>query len=623
MRYKNRINCGLRLVYSLMLLLSVGCESRPQNDSPKQPVGVSESPDHRQLRKPDSRNASFVGSEACSECHVEIDREYHLHPMSHSASLASENQSSIESEKANFPAPKGFHYRVEATDSRLIHIEERRDSSGVILVSRAEQMSIAIGSGKRGKTFLTHDSGRLFQSPVTWYSTSKQWDLAPGYSNRNLHFERRITHECVTCHVGRVNVGQGDVDCFGDPPFLEFGIGCESCHGPGREHIAFRHAAQAGDQKLELLDPITNPSKLSTEKREAICNQCHLPTSHRILRYGRLHTDFRPGDSLHDIWVTLIQATGVDSSGSTEVVSHVPQMHASRCYQATNGKLGCNSCHSPHGVPTEKDKTDFYRSRCLNCHESKGHQCVESESSRRPTNDSCIVCHMPRLDANNVPHTSQTDHRIIRVRSRVAEPKAEGVRFTLFGDGAKVIPSNEVTRAKGILMSQFAQRDQDKLLAAAAVETLESVSGLFVDDIPLLGALATAYSVENQPQKAREIWRKVVAINPQSEEAWRGLGMLAHDLGELEEGLFALRKAMTLNPHDRISIGRSVHLLGMLKRFDEAIPLAELAVTKFPYDPQLHQWLSNAYKAVGRDADAEKHQKLYHALDPKSNSTNP
>lgn len=606
-----------------LIVFSNGCESRPPVEITKL-TGMAGNPQVNQLvSKPTPRDGSYVGSSACAECHAEIDAEYRGHPMAHSASQLNGNDVAEDFSLPTFPAPQGFHYRVEKTNSGMSHHEERRDSSGNVLVSHSKEIRVAIGSGKRGKTYLSSDSGLLFQSPITWYSTTKRWDLAPGYANRNLHFERRITHECVMCHVGRIHIGNGDVDRFGDPPFLEFGIGCESCHGPGKEHISFRRISQSPEPQFGVADPIINPSMLSIERREAVCNQCHLPTSQRILRYGRSHTDFRPGDSLHDIWVTLIRTTGVDESGATEAVSHVPQMHSSRCYQASNGRLGCNSCHTPHRVPLESEKTAFYRDKCLKCHNAQERQCTEAEGIRQISNDSCIECHMPRLDANNVPHTSQTDHRILRKKHRFEEQPNAGSIFTVFGDGADVIPQSEVTRARGILMSQFAQRDQDRLLAAAAVETLESVSNLFVDDIPLLGALASAYSLENRPQRARELWQQVLAINPRSEEGWRGIGMLAHDAGELEEGIAALRHAMELNPHDRIAIGRSVHILGMLKRFDEAIPLAELAIKKFPYDPQLHQWISNAYRAVGRAADADNHQRLYRALDPKAGGGTP
>lgn len=609
--------------YALLLMLllnnSTGCQDN-KNDlkTDKHPQRNTTQITLKAISKPAPRPNNYIGSKACIECHAEIWADFQVHPMAQSAAIVHGASPDQTFDQHFFPAAQGFFYRVEQTDAGLIHHEQKRDSSGTVLASFSQTMSFSIGSGKRGKSYLWSSGGFLFQSPVTWYTASQRWDLAPGYANQNRHFERRVTAECVQCHVGRMNIINKDESRFGSPPFLELGIGCESCHGPGESHISVRRTQFANQTEATFTDPIVNPSKLPAQNREAVCNQCHLPTSHRVLRYGRNSNDFRPGDSLDDIWVIMTSETSADDSGTTEAVSHVPQMHASRCYQASGGQLGCNSCHSPHRVPLSSERVSYYRQRCLKCHEENNKRCSESVDARRNSGDSCYECHMPQLSASNVPHTSQTDHRIIRKRLSNASPFKDASELKVFDGGAERLPTAEVIRARGILMSQFAQRDQDRLLAAAAVQTLESVASDFPNDEPHQVALGFAHTVENRPQRAREIWEQVVRINPRSEDGWRGIGMQAHDAGDLNIALDAFRRVLALNPHDRIAIGRSIHVLGMLRRFDEGIALAKTAIEMFPADPQLHQWLAEAYRSVGQNSNAEHHFRLSQALDPKT-----
>ncbi len=507
------------------------------------------------------------------------------------------------------------------TEAGIEHHELRNDEQGMVRIDNSRHISVAIGSGKRGRTFLWSSGGRLFQSPITWYSGDARWDLAPGYSSQNQHFERQISVECLNCHVGRINALDQQSDRLGSPPFLECGVSCENCHGPAQEHVAlFKDGGSKDGGKLAGSDlKIVNPGTLPARQREAVCYQCHLSNGHRVLRSGRNHLDYRPGDSLEDIWTIFVTGTGVNSAGgATEAVSHVQQMQSSRCFTASNGKFGCTSCHDPHQVPSRDGLDGFYRGRCLQCHGDSGTACKASEADRSQQQNSCVACHMKSLAASNVPHTSQTDHRILR-RPSVRQPGSQDNEPALrVFDGAEDrIPPTELQRARGILMSRFAQNDKDKLLASAAVETLRPLQDKFQNDRELLSALAIAHTMENQPQRARALWQRVLTINAADSEAWLSLGMIAHDSNELESAQRSLEEAVRLNPDDRIAIGRLIHVLGLQGKFERGVPLAEGAVKRFPADSQLRRWLAEAYRAQGRLEEAEQQRRYARSLDRK------
>ena len=82
--------------------------------------------------------------------------------------------------------------------------------------------------------------------------------------------------------------------------------------------------------------------------------------------------------------------------------------------RASQGQLGCISCHDPHRLPAPATKVAYYRERCLECHEQKGCALPSAERQARGQGEDCIACHMPRPAITNVPHTAATDHRIPR-----------------------------------------------------------------------------------------------------------------------------------------------------------------------------------------------------------------
>ena len=65
--------------------------------------------------------------------------------------------------------------------------------------------------------------------------------------------------------VRAVNDPAGDMNIDDDPELDEINVGCESCHGPGSEHVA-----NAGRSRF-----IVNPKYLSAERSSVVCGRCH------------------------------------------------------------------------------------------------------------------------------------------------------------------------------------------------------------------------------------------------------------------------------------------------------------------------------------------------------------
>src|SRR5207248_5640281 len=130
-----------------------------------------------------------------------------------------------------------------------------RDSTGV----RGERMlQWFIGSGRAARSYVFSLDGFLFQAPVSYYSLKTAWGISPGYQQHSsIYLTRAVGTKCLQCHASRMQPVAGTENRFRVPPFLEGGVSCERCHGPGKSHVA---KIMAGNR--DGLTDIVNPTKL-------------------------------------------------------------------------------------------------------------------------------------------------------------------------------------------------------------------------------------------------------------------------------------------------------------------------------------------------------------------------
>ena len=166
--------------------------------------------------------------------------------------------------------------------------------------------------------------------------------MAPAYqSTRETPLNLPAFPSCLRCHVSGMRAPlKGTENRYPTPAFLRAGVSCERCHGPGAAHVGGAPGA------------IVNPAKLSPERRDAVCMQCHLEGKVAIERPGRHAYDFRPGESLSDYMRYYVLADG--QAGSLGGVSQVEAMARSMCKRESGDAMSCTSCHDPHYEPPPK-----------------------------------------------------------------------------------------------------------------------------------------------------------------------------------------------------------------------------------------------------------------------------
>jgi len=559
-------------------------------------------------------DVAYVSEERCADCHAEIAEAYRQHPMGRSlAPVADASPLEGYGESAHNPFDAaGFHYLVEPGPGGVIHKEELRDPQGKAAITHAEPVLWALGSGTRGRSYIVQRGQQLYQSPISWYSESKRWDLSPGYRNKNLHFERPLPPGCLFCHVNHVEPIAGTENSYREPIFRGTAISCQRCHGPGALHVALH---EAGERAARPDETIVNPRDLEPLLRDAVCEQCHLQGEARLNRRGRATFDYRPGLPLHLFSAIFVKAQR-DAEG-LKSVSQVEQMVLSRCYQKSAGKLGCISCHDPHRRPAPSEKAIFFRERCLTCHGPQAVVCKLSPEKRvrKVKDDSCIACHMQQTSSANIAHTSVTNHRVLRDPSDAAAQPAHAAApwNALIRSFHARNPDDDLDleRDLGIALSDLAANQRDAGLAREAQARLTAALARVPGDVEALDALASVLRTLERPTAALAKLNEVLALAPRRESALLQAAQAAGHSDHFDDALAYLQRVGEVNPNYSLYYALRAEAFTGKRDWQSSVAQARAALQLNPTQREYRKLLLRSLLQLGEKTDARRELAVY------------
>jgi Flp pilus assembly protein TadD len=460
-------------------------------------------------------DAKWIGSKACAQCHAAIFRQYSSTPMALSSGPAGASAASEKFDHASFEGNSGYRYSVTDRNHRLF-LEFRKAGA-----ARAEnrELSYFVGSGAAARSYLIAVDSFLYEAPASYYSRGGMWSFSPGYERYTYPFlTRAIAPGCLECHATGVNSVAGTQNGYGSPPFLEGGVGCERCHGPGARHAA---SAKAVD--------IVSPAKLSADRRNSVCGQCHLSGTIRVERAGKTMSQFVAGEKLSDYAIAFVAATAVPGM---KVTSHVENLAQSACSRSSGDRLWCGTCHDPHFVPSSTEKAAWFRSKCQTCH-------APAVCARGPN---CIGCHMPASSVTDAEHVVYTDHSIPRRPTpRTAKPPANAA-LAPFG-GAQATP-----RDLGLAYAIVALREQNADYQKRAFDLLREANGRDPDEPQTLAYLADLYKTRKDDGAAASLYAKLRAADPTQSSAPANLGAYQMEQGHYDQAIRLFRDALRISP---------------------------------------------------------------------------
>lgn len=491
---------------------------------------------------------NYVGGESCAACHPSIASAYREVGMARTFSSIADVPV-IEDWTTNnryFHEPSNQHFLMTSRAGKFYQKRYQLDEAGAEVNALEVEIHYAIGSGFKERDYLAHlPGGELVQFPIVWYADEARWSIAPGYDHADHDgFRRRINYRCVFCHAAYPemdsNQGRYEAQTSLFPSDVAVGVDCERCHGPAGLHV---ESASRGAPEAEIRDSIVNPARLDRGRAMDVCLQCHLETTsvplpNSTLKLGRGMFSFRPGESLTDYAAYFDFPKGAGHDDDFNIVHQGYQLVRSACY--LNSEMTCTSCHDPHRTP--EDPPEFFRSRCLSCHELDS--CSQDAEQRASNGDDCVACHMPERRTDDIVNVTMTDHYIQRFSppaplAPIQEKDNRGYR----GDLAFYLPEPEqdLYLGLGLVRGPDIERGVRLIEEAITAKSPTTAEPYF--------SLASAYRELGRLDDSIANYMKAIEVDPDYAEAYYNLGLVHLGNGKTSEALELLEEAIRLQPN--------------------------------------------------------------------------
>ena len=575
----------------------------------------------------------YVDPATCATCHEAIADTFRKTGM---------GRSFYKLKPTNVVEALGRPFYHEGSDSYFLMFERngkyyqrrwQKDFDGKETNIDEKQVDYVMGSGNHGRTYL-HLTGHntLQQLPMGWYAEKGgYWAMSPGFDRPDYPGSTRVvTYECMFCHNAYPQIPAGHDNAGSSPQFQEplpEGIECQRCHGPGQQHVAL--AGRPGTPVAQVRAAIVNPKRLSPQREEEVCLQCHLETTavalpHDIRRFDRSPFSYVPGQPLGDFRPTYDRANGM---GDRFEVAHAAyRMRESQCYLQSEGKLRCTTCHDPHNVRHGEQEAARYNAICSGCHSTA--PTTQTVAKPVPTSPghtataNCVGCHMPKRRTEDAVYMVMTDHYIRRTQPpgdlTAARQETHDTPATSYR--GEVVPyyPKATTSAEDALYLALAQIIESSNLPAgiprlqSLLETQKPPQPEFYTD------LAEGLNAIRQPARALPWFEEAARLAPDSEVTLRKFGSALMDARQLPRAETLLRRATELVPDDAGAWGILSQVLWREGKNPEAEATVRKGIATDPELPDLHSSLANLLLAKSDNAGAEQEFREAMRIQPNS-----
>ena len=244
------------------------------------------------------------------------------------------------------------------------------------------------------------DAAWVSYNPNDWYNGNS---LIAADANTPPNKNKSFEQNCEGCHVTGLSITRNADEEFVSSS-KETGISCESCHGPGGQHVS------AGGGKAQY---IVNPEYLATDRGNEVCGQCHIrvknktgesgaefETEYPCIINGEEITPFIPGKIL----ANYIEETGSDGKPTAGY------------WNDNDTSLGENASDNNHSKKHHQQYQDLAKSvhynyagnKCYTCHEPHGTGVSGTAQLLRQSDNNkiCITCH------NDLAKTAKKDNEL-------------------------------------------------------------------------------------------------------------------------------------------------------------------------------------------------------------------
>ncbi len=603
----------------------------------------------------------YRGSSSCRPCH---ERFYELWAPSHhglamqpyTAQFAEANLTPQAQEVKVGP----YGYRALVGPEQGYVLEKGPDGE------KRHRVVHALG-GKNVYYFLTPaQRGRLQTLPVAYDVGKKEWfDTAasgvrhfPGMSaGETVHWTDSLytfNTSCFGCHVSQLSTNYDlQTDTY-RTEWAEPGINCETCHGPGEEHVKVCQAAPEGQTPQDLkLKTITVSRGYTAHQTNASCASCHAKLS-------PVSPVFEPGGRYFDHFdlITLEHADFYPDGRDLGENYTYTSWRMSPCVKSS--ELDCVYCHTSSGRYRFKEAAKA-NNACLPCHRRRvenatdhTHHGADSEGNK------CIACHMPmtgfarmqrsdhsmrppapaattEFKSPNACNVCHTDQDAAWADEQVRHWHKEDYQKPIL-DTARLVDAarrRDWSRLDDIL-EYIGRGDRDEVTATSLIRLLRScdlprkwprlITALEEDPSPLVRAAAaealdgylTGESVKVLLKATSDDYRLVRVRAATSLATVRPEMLAAPHRERLEKATTEFKVAMTARPDDNVSHYNLGNFYADRREYQQAVKSFQTAIRLRPDFLPPYVNIAFAYNALGQNDKAEQSFRKALTLEPKN-----
>ncbi|MGZ8157689.1 MAG: ammonia-forming cytochrome c nitrite reductase subunit c552 [Methylobacter sp.] len=383
----------------------------------------------------------YVGRSACAGCHAEQDGlwqgSHHDLAMQEAgnASVLGDFQDAEFSKDGVisrfFRQNERFMVRTDGPDGKLADFEIKYTFG----VTPLQQYLIELPGGKLQALSIVWDSRPKEQGGQRWFHLYPDEKID---HTDELHWTRRSQNwnfMCAECHSTNLQKNYDAASRSYRTTWSEIDVSCESCHGPGSEHVVWsKQTAKSGSSDNTAkgltvtlnehrgatwaIDPATgngrrNQPRASDQEIE-ICARCHS-------RRAQLFGNYRHGLLMDSHLPSLLTETLYHADGQIDgEVYEYGSFLQSKMYQAG---VTCSDCHEPHSLKLRQPGNAM----CAQCHSAEKYDSDKHHFHRVGSEgSSCVDCHMPSKTYMGVDARRDHGFRVPRpdLSERIGTPNA-------------------------------------------------------------------------------------------------------------------------------------------------------------------------------------------------------
>jgi predicted CXXCH cytochrome family protein len=338
---------------------------------------------------------AYVGDRSCAECHAKESREW----------LGSHHQRAMQpaTDETVLGDFRNARFERAGAVSRFFKREDKYfvNTEGAAGKPADFEIKYTFGVAPLQQYLVEFPGGRLQSLTIAWDTGKKRWfSLYPGEKiapDDPLHWTGRYQNwnlMCGECHTTNLRKGYDPKADTYDTTWSELHVGCQACHGPGSDHVAWARKGGRGAESGLVVGFKPGDARYEVDA----CATCHS-------RRSRIADGEHPGRPLYDTLRPETLRPGLyhaDGQQQDEVYEY-GSFRQSRMYSRG---VRCTDCHNPHSGKTKAEGNAL----CSQCHRPEGNPrfaTLASGAYDAPSHHfhkagssgaQCVNCHMPAKD---------------------------------------------------------------------------------------------------------------------------------------------------------------------------------------------------------------------------------